>query len=66
MVYIKDASLITSFTLLPIASPESTNLTFGQLKERYSERVVSRIIGQYIILRFYGQDIRKLKKYMQF
>lgn len=44
----------------------STNLTFGQLKERYSERVVSRIIGQYIILRFYGQDIRKLKKYMQF
>ncbi len=44
----------------------STNLTFSQLKERYSERVVSRIIGQYTLLRFYGKDIRKLKKYMQF
>ena len=44
----------------------STNLTFSQLKERYSERVVSRIIGQYTLLKFYGEDIRKLKKYMQF
>lgn len=43
----------------------STNLTYSQLKERYSERVVSRIIGQYTLLKFYGEDIRKLKKYMQ-
>ena len=42
----------------------STNLTFNQLKERYSERIVSRIIGQYTLLRFFGDDIRKLKKYM--
>lgn len=41
----------------------STNLTFGQLQERYSERVVSRIIGQYTLLKFFGEDIRKLKKY---
>lgn len=44
----------------------STNLTFGQMQERYSERVVSRIIGQYTLLKFFGEDIRKLKKYMQF
>lgn len=43
----------------------STNLTFGQMQERYSERVVSRIIGQYTLLKFFGEDIRKLKKYMQ-
>ena len=42
----------------------STNLTFGQLKDRYSERIVSRIIGQYTLLKFFGEDIRKLKKYM--
>lgn len=44
----------------------STNLPFGNLKERYSERVISRIIGQYTLLKFYGEDIRKLKKYLQF
>lgn len=44
----------------------STNLSFGQMQERYSERVVSRIIGQYTLLKFFGEDIRKLKKYMQF
>lgn len=44
----------------------STNLSFSQLKERYSERIVSRIIGQYTLLKFFGDDIRKLKKYMQF
>lgn len=43
----------------------STNLSFGQMQERYSERVVSRIIGQYTLLKFFGEDIRKLKKYMQ-
>lgn len=44
----------------------STNLPFNELKERYSERIISRIIGQYIFLKFYGDDIRKLKKYRQY
>lgn len=44
----------------------STNLPFNELKSRYSERIVSRIIGQYIFLKFYGEDIRKLKKYASF
>lgn len=37
----------------------STNLTLAQLHEAYSERIVSRIIGHYTILKFFGDDIRK-------
>ncbi|MBO5550449.1 MAG: ATP-binding protein [Lachnospiraceae bacterium] len=39
----------------------STNLSLAKLKEIYSERSVSRILGNYEIYRFYGDDIR-LKK----
>ena len=39
----------------------STNLSLAKLKEIYSERSVSRILGHYEIYRFYGDDIR-LKK----
>lgn len=41
----------------------STNLTFTQLTELYSDRITSRIIGQYTRLKFIGEDIRKQKKY---
>lgn len=41
----------------------STNLTFPQIVESYSERIVSRIIGNFTTLRFFGEDIRKKKKY---
>ncbi len=37
----------------------STNLTLGELAKHYSERIMSRIIGHYHILKFYGEDIRK-------
>lgn len=40
----------------------STNLTLDEMQDIYEDRVVSRIIGNYIIKRFYGEDIRKLKK----
>lgn len=43
----------------------STNLTFTQLTELYSDRITSRIIGQYIRLQFIGEDIRKQKKYRE-
>lgn len=36
----------------------STNLTTDELKNEYSEKVVSRIIGSYNNLRFFGNDIR--------
>lgn len=40
----------------------STNLTLEEMQDIYEDRVISRIIGNYIIKRFYGEDIRKLKK----
>lgn len=40
----------------------STNLNLEEMQDIYEDRVISRIIGNYIIKRFYGEDIRKLKK----
>ena len=39
----------------------STNLTVAQLSQRYTPQIASRILGQYNILPFEGQDIRQLK-----
>lgn len=44
----------------------STNLDPSGIKELYSERVFSRIIGDYTMFDFYGEDIRALKKYGKF
>ena len=41
----------------------STNLTLSEIVNSYSERIVSRIIGNFETLRFFGEDIRKKKKY---
>lgn len=41
----------------------STNLTPKDWKERYSDRIISRVFGNYEPLKFIGQDIRMLKKY---
>ena len=40
----------------------STNLKLGELSHRYSAQIASRIEGEYQILPFFGEDIRKLKK----
>lgn len=40
----------------------STNLTLNQLFERYDERVMSRLIGEFNICKFIGDDIRLKKK----
>ncbi|NLP48080.1 MAG: ATP-binding protein [Clostridiales bacterium] len=40
----------------------STNLTPEELEEKYTQRITSRIIGNYTSLRFHGRDIRQLKK----
>ncbi|MEG2235817.1 MAG: ATP-binding protein [Clostridia bacterium] len=42
----------------------STNLTIKKLYEIYDERVVSRFIGNFIICKFIGDDIRLKKKKM--
>ena len=41
----------------------STNLSLAQLKEAYTERVVSRFIEHYHICNIYGEDIRLLKAF---
>ena len=40
----------------------STNLSVEKLGDRYGEAVQSRIQGEYQILRFFGEDIRLLKR----
>ena len=40
----------------------NTNLTPDQLGRRYSPQIASRLEGEYQILPFFGEDIRKLKK----
>ena len=37
----------------------STNLAPDKLIDQYSDRLVSRIVGNYIILKFFGNDIRQ-------
>lgn len=40
----------------------STNLTLNDLYNRYDERILSRLIGNFIICKFIGDDIRLKKK----
>ncbi len=40
----------------------STNLTLGELGERYGPAVQSRLEGEYQLLPFFGEDIRVLKR----
>ena len=40
----------------------STNLSLEKLYELYDERIVSRLIGDFRICKFYGEDIRLKKK----
>ena len=40
----------------------NTNLSLSELQDTYSERIVSRLIGEYTILKFAGNDIRQIKK----
>jgi DNA replication protein DnaC len=40
----------------------STNMTTDELKSAYSDKVVSRLIGSYDVLRFFGNDIRDVQR----
>lgn len=40
----------------------STNLSFKELEERYTPRISSRFIGNYEMIKFFGNDIRMQKK----
>ncbi len=39
----------------------NTNLTHKELKERYEERITSRLMGEFVIMPFTGTDIRQQK-----
>jgi len=41
----------------------STNLSIPVIQAQYSERIVSRLFGNYEIIKFFGEDIRMKKKY---
>lgn len=43
----------------------STNLSFDDLRERYSERIFSRLTSNYILLKLTGDDIRLRKAIVQ-
>ena len=40
----------------------STNLTEKEIEEKYTQRITSRIIGEYVSILFVGEDIRQKKK----
>jgi len=39
----------------------NTNIKLSKLEDKYDERIVSRIIGNFIPIRFFGDDIRQKK-----
>lgn len=39
----------------------NSNMTIDEMRERYSEQIMSRLEGEYQVLTFYGDDIRKKK-----
>ncbi len=43
----------------------STNLTPDELDDRYGERIASRLFGFCDVLRFVGEDVRKIKRLRQ-
>ncbi|SFA93756.1 DNA replication protein DnaC [Acetitomaculum ruminis DSM 5522] len=40
----------------------STNMSLASIKEKYSDRILSRIMGNYQLRKFYGRDIRTIKQ----
>lgn len=42
----------------------SSNLSLKEISQRYSDRIISRILSEYKVYNFYGNDIRLLKKRM--
>ncbi len=40
----------------------STNMSLYEMEERYTQRIASRILGNYVIMEFAGRDVRVAKK----
>lgn len=59
-------SIINTRLLAQKPTVISTNLTLEDMRNRYGDRILSRIMGGYDILRFEGKDIRVLKRMKEF
>jgi DNA replication protein DnaC len=54
-------NIINTRTLAHRPMIVSTNLTESELSARYGEKIFSRLIGDFMMLKFFGSDIRQLK-----
>lgn len=54
-------NIINTRSLARRPSIVSTNLTEKELEARYGQKIFSRLIGDFRLLKFFGRDIRQLK-----
>ena len=54
-------NIINTRLLRGLSTVISTNLNIKEISEFYNERIASRIIGNYSICTFFGNDIRQIK-----
>ena len=55
-------NLINTRLLSGLPTVINTNLTMAQIEERYTGRIASRLIGEYVTKKFCGVDIRQCKR----
>ncbi|MDE6737854.1 MAG: DNA replication protein DnaC, partial [Lachnospiraceae bacterium] len=55
-------TLLNEVYIVKYATVISTNLSLEELRNRYSDRIFSRITSHYEICKLTGQDIRMYKK----
>lgn len=53
-------NILNSRILASLPTIISTNLTFNEIAEKYSQRVASRIVGNSVSMYFCGKDIRQI------
>ncbi len=57
-------NIINSRINMDLPTIVSTNLSLSELEEKYDDRIISRLTGMYTPLRFFGTDIRQVKRRM--
>ncbi len=59
-------SLINERIVMNLSTIINTNLGQGEIRERYTDRIASRLFGEYMPLGFSGRDVRQQKLERQF
>ncbi len=57
-------NIINSRINLNVPTIVSTNMSLSELNEKYDDRIISRLTGIYTPYRFFGTDIRQVKRRM--